>query len=248
MPTIGFPLLLIPLALYNIIVFLMPDVAFTAPLVTLPLPSGTAWTVTLGDVLLALGIILLLFEMVKAARPGAKYLTDHLLSLIVFGGAAAEFALLRPFATSTYFLLILLAATDFLGGASIALRWRKLRRAAVAPAVVPVAEPPAEPPPSPVPTRVEPVIEPAKPAAAPQPTPPQPAPASTALPTPPQDNAPPAPTIEVAKPADKISNWNVADIVSGVEPSSGHAPATPPAKDPHQDPHQADSPKPSDKP
>ena len=82
---IGFPLLLIPLAIYNIIVFLMPDVSFADPLVKLTLMSGAEWPVTLSDVLLALGILMLLSEVIKGARPGAKYLTDHLLSLIVFG-------------------------------------------------------------------------------------------------------------------------------------------------------------------
>jgi hypothetical protein len=219
----------------------MPDVAFTAPLVTLALPSAATWTVTLGDVLLALGIILLLFEMVKAARPGAKYLTDHLLSLIVLGAAAAEFALLKRFATSTFFLLTLLAAIDFLGGASIALRWRKLRRAAGVPAAVPAPLSRAEPPSSPAPSRVEPVIEhSAKPAAA------EPAPQSPPVVTiPPQDNVPPpAPAAEVPKPVDKISNWNVADIVSGVETPSDKTPSSS-ASD---NPHQTDSPKPSDKP
>ena len=51
---VGFPLLLIPLAIYNIIVFLMPDVSFTDPLVKLTLMSGAEWTVTLSDVLLTL--------------------------------------------------------------------------------------------------------------------------------------------------------------------------------------------------
>ena len=80
---VGFPLLLIPLAIYNIIVFLMPGVSFTDPLVKLTLVSGAEWPVTLSDVLLTLGILLLLAEVIKGARPGAKYLTDHLLSLIV---------------------------------------------------------------------------------------------------------------------------------------------------------------------
>jgi len=53
---VGFPLLLIPLAVYNIIVFLMRDVSFAAPIgVNLTLLSGTEWTVTLGDILLASG-------------------------------------------------------------------------------------------------------------------------------------------------------------------------------------------------
>ena len=97
---VGFPLLLIPLAIYNIIVFLMPGVSLGDPLVTLPLTSGAAWPVTLGDILLAIGIVVLLLEVIKGARPGAKYLTDHLLSLIVCGGAIAEFLLWPRFGNS----------------------------------------------------------------------------------------------------------------------------------------------------
>ena len=123
MSMVGFPLLLIPLAIYNIIVFLMPGVSFADPLVTITLMSGVGWPVTLGDMLLALGIVLLLFEIIKGARPGAKYLTDHLLSLVVFGAAAAEFLLWPQFGHSIYGLLALLALVDFLSG--IALRARR---------------------------------------------------------------------------------------------------------------------------
>ena len=130
---IGFPLLLIPLAIYNIIAFLMRDVSFAAPLFTVPLPSGTGWPVTLTDGLLTLGILMLLCEVIKGARPGAKYLTDHLLSLLVFCGAGAEFVLLPQFGTSTFFLLTLLALVDFLSG--IALRRRRGAKVASAPAV-----------------------------------------------------------------------------------------------------------------
>src|SRR3954453_22544878 len=128
---IGFPLLLIPLAICNIIVFLMPGVAFSTPLFTLPLVSGVAWQVTLSDVLIALGILLLMFEVIKGARPGSKYFMDHLLSVLVFAGAAAEFVMLPQFGNSTYFLLTLLALVDFFSG--IALRARRKR-------LVPVAE------------------------------------------------------------------------------------------------------------
>jgi hypothetical protein len=154
---VGFPLLLIPLAIYNIIVFLMPGVSFTDPLVKLTLMSGTEWPLTLSDVLLALGILLLMCEVIKGARPGAKYLTDHLLSLIVFGAAAAEFVLWSKFGTSTYFLLTALSMVDFLSG--LALRTRRGAVAAAAPAVsskrARAAEPPAAEPsfdPAPAPT------------------------------------------------------------------------------------------------
>ena len=174
---VGFPLLLIPLAIYNIIVFLMPGVSFTDPLVKLTLMSGAEWTVTLSDVLLTLGILLLLAEVIKGARPGAKYLTDHLLSLIVFGAAAAEFVLWPKFGTSTYFLMTALSLVDFLSGLAL-----RTRRRAVAAA--PVAAPPpkaAEPPPraaEKVAPPAEPQFDPA-PVAAPAPVAPSVPPAAS---------------------------------------------------------------------
>ena len=131
MSMVGFPLLLIPLAICNIIVFLMPGVSLTETLVSVPLTSGASWALTLSDVLVALGILMLLLEVIKGARPGAKYLTDHLLSLIVFGAALAEFLLLPRFANSTFFLLTLLAFTDFV--TSVSLRVRRSPAAAGAP-------------------------------------------------------------------------------------------------------------------
>jgi hypothetical protein len=171
MSMVGFPLLLIPLAICNIVVFLMPGLSFAAPLFTLPLLSGVGWAVTLSDLLLALGILMLLLEVIKGARPGAKYFMDHLLSLVVFGGAATEFLLLPQFGTSTYFLLTALALADFVSG--VALRARRPRAASVAitPArssstsaqvVVPRQEAPQEPrfDPAPEPSKAEPRVEP----------------------------------------------------------------------------------------
>jgi hypothetical protein len=181
---IGFPLLLIPLAIYNIIAFLMRDVSFAAPLITVPLTSGTAWPVTLSDVLLALGMLLLLCEVIKGARPGAKYLTDHLLSLLVVCGAGAEFVLLPQFGTSTYFLLALLALVDFLSG--IALRARRGTQVAAAASrrdarvpEAPAPEPHFDPAPAPAPPPAASVAESVR-LDHPEPTPAQPNVGSTA--------------------------------------------------------------------
>ncbi|WP_314954671.1 hypothetical protein [Bradyrhizobium cosmicum] len=168
---VGFPLLLIPLAVYNIIAFLMPTVSFTDVLFKVPMITGETWPVTLADVMLALGIVLLLLEVVKGARPGSKFLMDHLLSLIVFGAAAAEFVMWPKFGNSTYFLLVLLAMADFLGG--IAQRTRR-RVTYVAETTVPKARRHAEAPAD------EGTFEPKfKPVSAPQPAPAEP-PAPTA--------------------------------------------------------------------
>ena len=113
---VGFPLLLIPLAIYNIVAWLMPSVSLTDPLVHLTLPSGADWPTSLSEILLVLGILLLLLEIAKGAKPGSKYLTDHLLSFVVFGGAVAEFVLLPKFGTPTFFLLTLMTMVDFFGG------------------------------------------------------------------------------------------------------------------------------------
>jgi hypothetical protein len=158
---VGFPLLLIPLAIFNIVIFLMPGMSFSTTLFAVPLRSGASWSVTLSDLLLALGIFLLLLEVMKARRPGAKYFTDHFLSLVVFSAAAAEFVMLPQFATSTFFLLTLIALVDFLGG--LALLPRRPRRVAAAPAPVPTpvhVEPAPEP-------RFTPAGAPVVPAAAP---------------------------------------------------------------------------------
>ncbi|MCA6125583.1 hypothetical protein J6500_27340 [Bradyrhizobium sp. WSM 1704] len=173
---VGFPLLLIPLAVYNIIVFLMPGVSFTDPLFRLTLMSGEVWQITLSDMLLAAGVLLLLLEVIKGARPGAKYLTDHLLSLIVFGAAAAEFVLWPKFGNSTFCLLTLLALVDFISG--IALRTR--RRRVAAPTghgqfePVPADAPPPTPAVAPAPI--------AQPSPAPAPPPAAPAAAAEAVP------------------------------------------------------------------
>jgi hypothetical protein len=144
MSMVGFPLLLIPLAIYNMIVFLMPGVGFSEMLFRIQLVSGEIWAISLGDILLALSILLLLLEVIKAARPAGKYLTDHLLSLLLFGAAAAEFVMWPKFANSIFFLLTLLAMVEFFAG--VALRTKRRARAIAAAPIV--SEPHAEEPPS----------------------------------------------------------------------------------------------------
>ena len=226
---VGFPLLLIPLAIYNIIVFLMPDVSFTDPLVKLTLVSGADWTVTLSDVLLTLAILLLLAEVIKGARPGAKYLTDHLLSLIVFGAAAAEFVMWKKFGTSTYFLMTALSLVDFLSGLAL-----RTRRRAVAVAVAPPPKavkkaPAAEPHFEPEPAPAAPSAVPAATSVAesvlqdhPDPKPVQPAIKPEAASVVPEAPAPKTPSLEASSSTETSS----PEVPSpGLQPGSGSPPS-----------------------
>jgi len=179
MSLVGFPLLLIPLAIINIIVFLMPGVSLGAPLGTVVLLSGASWKVSIADALLALSLVLILFEVLKAARPQGRYFTDHLLAFLAFAGAVAEFLLLPQFATSVMALLAVMMAVDFLAGVFL-----RLQRPRAAPAPAPVGldsqfEPVVPPLTAPTPS------EPASSPVAPSPV----APPAASLPEPPVPQA-----------------------------------------------------------
>jgi len=215
MSMIGFPLLLIPLAIYNIIVLMMPGVSFNDPLLHVHLMSGAEWPVTLADMLLALGVLLLLLEVIKGARPGAKYLTDHLLSFVVFGAAAAEFLLWPKFGTSLYGLLAMMSAADFLSG--VALRARRGTLAApVASASKRAAtrtEPRIEAEPDKPP--VEPQIAPAPARAAPLPS------AASVAESVLMDHPQPKPSQPVAGPAEPSPSMAAPEL----QPSTGSGPS-----------------------
>jgi hypothetical protein len=124
---VGFPLLIVSLAIYNMIAFLtpLPD-GWAAKLYTLRLLSGLDWSVTLGDAFIAGTLLLLLIEVVKAT--GAKSAVDHVLSLLVLGGAAAEFLLVQQAANSTFAILTVICFVDFIAGLSIRLRVSRRER------------------------------------------------------------------------------------------------------------------------
>ena len=122
---VGFPLLIIPLAIYNMIAFLTPPPdGWATKLYTLHLLSGLDWSVTLGDAFIAGTLFLLFIEVVKAT--GAKSAVDHVLSLLVFGGAVAEFLLVQQAANSTFAIVTAICFIDVMAGLSI--RFRVSRR------------------------------------------------------------------------------------------------------------------------
>jgi hypothetical protein len=119
---LGFPLLLIPFAIYNIIAFLMPGVTWTGIVATVHMVSGADWTMSAGDILLALAIVLLCGEVMKSTRIGIRTVVDHSLSLILFLGMLVEFILVKQAATATFFLLLVVSFIDVLGGFAVTLR------------------------------------------------------------------------------------------------------------------------------
>jgi hypothetical protein len=151
---IGFPLLLIPFAIYNMIAFLTPGVLWTGAIYTVALKSGVAWPATVGDVFLGFALLMLMFEFIKSASHGKSFV-EHFLSICLAGGAAAEFWMVREAGNSTFLLLVVMCFVDLFAGFAASLR--RARRA--------VAVQPVEPPPvvRAEPVRAEPVrAEPAR--------------------------------------------------------------------------------------
>jgi len=119
---LGFPLLLVPFAIYNMIAFLTPGVSWTSPVTTVHMMSGQDWVLTWEDILLAFAIFLLWIELIKATRAGTRSIMDHVLAMALFIGMLVEFLLVQRAATSTFFLLMAIALVDVLDGFIVGMR------------------------------------------------------------------------------------------------------------------------------
>ena len=133
----AFPLILIAVIAYNVLVFggatTGHDMAgLLGQNFPLTVMSGDVWRISLGDGLLALTLLLLFIETVKAARTSQREMLNHALSLVTFIAALVEFITLKGFGTSIFFLMTAMCLFDVVAGYSIAVVAAK-RDFAVAP-------------------------------------------------------------------------------------------------------------------
>jgi len=119
---IGFPLLVIPFAIYNMIAFLMPGLNWTDKIASIHLMSGQDWTITTEDVLVGFAILLLAGEVMKATRISTRSIIDHILSLALFIAMLVEFLLVKQAGTSTFFLLMITSVVDVVAGFTVTTR------------------------------------------------------------------------------------------------------------------------------
>ena len=119
---LGFPLLLVPFAIYNIVAFLWAGVSWSDAATRVHLVSGGEWTMSAGDILIAVSLVFLFGEIVKATRIGTRAVVDHALSLLLFLAMMVEFLLVPQAATATFFLLLAISLFDVLAGFAVTLR------------------------------------------------------------------------------------------------------------------------------
>ncbi len=112
------PLLALVVIAYNIIVFLTGFTMETG-VFSVPLVSGTVWQVTIGDILLVFGLIMLFLELINATRTGSATIINHALSMLVLLVALVQFIVLPQFGTSVFFLIVLLNILDVIAGFTV---------------------------------------------------------------------------------------------------------------------------------
>jgi hypothetical protein len=80
-------------------------------------PMGTVhWVVSFGDLLILLSLILLFVELLKSTSTGTAAIFNHALSMLVFIICLVEFLLHPAFATSVFFIIMIMSLLDVLAG------------------------------------------------------------------------------------------------------------------------------------
>lgn len=139
-----FPLILIPVLIYNIWAFgstaagtSARDVRahLDAQMFTVPMASSepaaavgagasalangmqsVQWMVSFGDLLVLLALLLLFIELLKSTSTGTAAIFNHALSMLVFIICLVEFLLHPAFATTAFFLILFMSLLDVLAG------------------------------------------------------------------------------------------------------------------------------------
>lgn len=114
------PLLAIPLILLNLIVFFI-DGGLVANLLSFKLPSGEVVALSRGDGVIALGLILLYFEIFKSTRTGTSSIVDHMLSLALLLVALIEFLLVKGAGNSAFLFFTIMALLDVIAGFTVSI-------------------------------------------------------------------------------------------------------------------------------
>ncbi|PHR61622.1 MAG: hypothetical protein COA43_02505 [Robiginitomaculum sp.] len=118
------PLLIIPILIYNVISFggatlttaeavrARMDVEF----MSVPMASGAEWIITPGHGLVAMALVMLFFELLKSTGIGRAAVMNHAFSMVLFIICLVEFLMFDAFATSVFFLIMMMALMDVMAG------------------------------------------------------------------------------------------------------------------------------------
>jgi hypothetical protein len=120
------PLMIVPFILYNLAMLgLMGGGGLQSlhnDVFVLPMISGAIWSMSLGDLFIVVALVVLFFEILRAAVNARGSLANHMLSMMVFIAFLIEFLLVQDAATQVFFILLTIALIDVVGGIAVSIR------------------------------------------------------------------------------------------------------------------------------
>ncbi|MFC0482761.1 hypothetical protein [Gellertiella hungarica] len=123
---VALPLMIVPFALYNLAMIGLFGGGGVASLQTVLLQvsmlSGAVWSLSLGDLFILIGLVFFFLELLKSTRNSSGSLMNHMLSLLVFVAFLVEFLAVRDAATQVFFILMVIAFIDVIGGFAVSVR------------------------------------------------------------------------------------------------------------------------------
>jgi hypothetical protein len=118
---VAFPFLIVVILAYNLIVFLSAT-ALNDTVFSMPMISKAVMTVTVGDLMILLGLVVLFIEVLKSARSTTSTILDHMMSTAVFIVALVEFLIVREAGTAVFLILTTICLIDVVAGYTVSIR------------------------------------------------------------------------------------------------------------------------------
>jgi hypothetical protein len=92
-------------------------------LFTVPWMSGLAWSITIGDLIVLLGLLMLFFETLRSAQASTSAtIANHIISTILLTVYIVEFIIVPVAGDSLFFLLTAIALFDVVAGFTISIK------------------------------------------------------------------------------------------------------------------------------
>ena len=124
-----FPLLLLPLVIYNLVAlgggtfmhYDVQDLLSYDHALNIKMFSGDIWKFSAGDALVLATLALLFVEIVKSTRTTTNEVINHALSMLVFIVALVEFVAMKNFASTPFFFILTMTMFDVVAGYTISI-------------------------------------------------------------------------------------------------------------------------------
>ena len=118
------PLMTIPVLLYSVIAAVLAgskgvDIFvrdLEQPAFYIPLPSDASWGVSGGTLLVALGLVILFFELIRGVANSELAIIHHTMAVLIALATLGSFLIFPAFGTSTFFLISIMCILDMIGG------------------------------------------------------------------------------------------------------------------------------------